>query len=122
MAYSIDLRKTIIRYIEAGGSRSEATEIFGVSLKTIWNWLQKKKEGNLASKVRVTPPKKIRGDLLLEFIQSHPDAYLREIAEHFGASIQAVFYACRRHKISLKKRRPSTKKGMKSKGLPFSKR
>ncbi|WP_079979806.1 IS630 transposase-related protein [Neochlamydia sp. S13] len=37
---------------------------------------------------------------------------LREIAEAFGVIIAAVFYACKRLKITLKKRYPSTRKEM----------
>jgi hypothetical protein len=38
------------------------------------------------------------------FVREHPDAYLREIAEKFGTTLQAPFYACKRLKISLQKR------------------
>jgi hypothetical protein len=37
------------------------------------------------------------------FVREHPDAYLREIAEKFGTTLQAGFYACKRLKISIKK-------------------
>lgn len=113
MAYSNDLRQSVMQYVESGGSKSKAVAIFGISLKTIWNWIKKKKEGDLAPKKRVTSPRKLDQEPLLRFIDSHPDAYLREIAEFFGVTIQAIFYACKRYKISLKKRRHSTKKEMK---------
>lgn len=87
-----------MRYIESGGSKVEATTIFGISLKTIWNWIKKKREGNLSPKTRVATPRKINQEQLRNFIDSHPDAYLREIAEHFGVTIQAIFYACKRSK------------------------
>ncbi|WP_220716084.1 IS630 transposase-related protein [Candidatus Rhabdochlamydia porcellionis] len=34
------------------------------------------------------------------------------MAEYFGVTITAVFYACKRLNITLKKRRPSIKKEM----------
>jgi transposase len=111
-----------MQFVETGGCKKEAVKIFGVCLKTIWNWIKRKKEGNLAAKVRVTPSRKIDEQLLLKFIDSHPDAYLREIADHFGVTIQAIFYACKRHKISLKKRVSSIEKGMRTKELNFKKK
>ncbi|MHB9782908.1 IS630 transposase-related protein, partial [Streptococcus sp. 10F2] len=33
----------------------------------------------------------------------HPDAYLREIAEHFSCAINAVWKALRKYNITLKK-------------------
>ncbi len=50
MAYSNDLRQSVMHYVESGNSKTEAVTIFGISLKTIWNWIKKKKEGNLAPK------------------------------------------------------------------------
>ena len=46
---------------------------------------------------------KIDDQQLRLFVRQHPDAYLREIAEKFGTTLQAGFYACKRLKISLKK-------------------
>lgn len=122
MAYSNDLRVRVVQFVESGGSKDEAVKIFNISLKTIWNWIKRKHEGNLARKVRETSPRKIDNDLLLKFIDSNPDAYLREVAEHFGVTIQAIFYACKRLKISLKKRPHSIKKGMISRELNFKKK
>lgn len=122
MTYSNDLRQSVMQYVESGGSKSQAVTIFGISLKTIWNWIKKKNEGDLAPKKRVTPPRKLNQEQLFQFIDSHPDAYLREIAEFFGVTIQAIFYACKRYKISLKKRRYSTKKEMRQKEPFFKKK
>ncbi|MGR3952485.1 MAG: IS630 transposase-related protein [Chlamydia sp.] len=36
-------------------------------------------------------------------IEENPDKYLREIAEVFSSTLQAVFYACKRLNITLKK-------------------
>lgn len=119
MAYSNDLRQSVMQYVESGGSKSKAVAIFGISLKSIWNWIKKKKEGDLAPKKRAASPRKLNQEQLFKFIESHPDAYLREIAEFFDVTIQAIFYACKRYKISLKKRRHSTKSETKQKGPLF---
>jgi predicted transcriptional regulator len=49
------------------------------------------------------------------FVPEHPDAYLREIAEKFGTTLQAVFYASKRLEISLQKRPLSTRGEMRQK-------
>ena len=115
MTYSTDLRKRVVEYVENGGSPKDAVSIFGVSPRSIWTWTRRKKDGILPPKKRQANPRKIDTNLLIKYIEDHPDAYLREIADEFGVTIPAVFYACKRLRISLKKRRYSTKKEMKKK-------
>lgn len=110
MTYSYDLRKKALDYIEKGGSRQLASEIFGVTTRTIQNWIHRQKLGILPAKIRRSSPSKIDNDKLRKYIEEHPDHYLREIAKAFGSTLQAVFYACKRLKITLKKRHLITKK------------
>jgi len=112
MTYSLDLRKKAIKYVESGGSQTSAANIFGVSSRTIWNWIQRKKQGKLEPKKYEASPRKIDDEQLKQLIKKRPDAYLKEIAEVFDVDPSAVFYAFKRLKITLKKRRVSTKKGM----------
>ena len=113
MAYSNDLRERVLKYVENGSSKTEAAGIFGVCLKTIWNWIERKKQGDISPKKKVVLPKKIDCECLFQFVKTNPDAYLREIAEEFGVTIPAVFYACKRLKITLKKKATFTKSVMK---------
>lgn len=115
MTYSLDLRKKALEYLEKIGNRQKVIEAFNITLRTLERWIHRKRENCLAPKKRRSAPSKIDDQELRLFIQEHPDAYLREIAKPFGATLQAVFYACKRLKISLKKRPPTTKKGMKKK-------
>lgn len=115
MTYSHDLRIKALDYAEKCGSNLTASQIFGITPQTLSNWIRLKKKGNLAPKQKQRRPSKIDGEKLKSYIQEHPDAYLREIGEVFGASAPAVFYACKRLKITLKKRPPSIKKGMRKK-------
>ncbi|MEX0962320.1 MAG: IS630 transposase-related protein [Simkaniaceae bacterium] len=115
MTYSLDLRKKALRYLDKTGDRKKVVEAFGITLRTLVNWIRREKEGVLPPKSRRSAPSLIDTQKLQAFIQKHPDAYLREIAEEFGSTAQGIFYACRRLKISLKKRSPTTKKGMKRK-------
>lgn len=65
--------------------------------------LIRKKEGDLLAKKRMASPRKLKQEQLSNFINSHLDAYLREVADFFGVTIKAIFYAFKKRKISLKK-------------------
>ena len=114
MTYSLDLRKKALQYIENGGTWESASKAFQITTRTLANWLRKKKLlQDLAPKARRQSPSKIDSDKLKKYIEDHPGAYLREIAEEFGSTLQGIFYACKRLKITLKKRPSTTKKGTK---------
>jgi transposase len=122
MTYSLDLRKKALEHLDKIGDRKKAAEAFGITVRTLANWIRKKKDNCLAPKSRRSSPSLIDNEKLRSFISEHPDAYLREIAKAFGVTAQAVFYACRRLKISLKKRDPITKKEMRKKEEYLSKK
>jgi transposase len=112
MVYSLDLRQRALKYIADGGSRIEASKIFGVTTRTLANWLSREKQNDLAPKMNGSRPSKIKNEKLKKYIEDHPDSYLREIAEVFSATSQAVFYACKRLNITLKKSSRTIKKEM----------
>ena len=122
MTYSLELRKKALRYLDKMGDRKKVAEAFGITLRTLANWLRRNREACLAPKPRRSSPTLIDNQKLRFFIQEHPDAYLREIAEEFGCTIQAVFYACKRLKISLKKRHPIIRREMSRKEKILSKK
>ena len=99
MSYSIDLRKRVVEYVNDGGQKTEAVRLFKVSRKTIYNWL---KRDDLSPTVR--GPRKCRMDRadLAAHVQALPDALLRERAEHFGVSTNAVWEALQKMEIRKK--------------------
>jgi transposase len=115
MTYSLDLRKQALEYLGKVGDRKKVVEAFGITLRTLANWIRRKRENCLAPKSRKCSPSMIDSEKLRSFVQAHPDAYLREIAKEFGTTLQAVFYACKRLKISLKKRHPTIRSAMRRK-------
>jgi transposase len=115
MTYSLDLREKALKYLDKIGDRKKVAEAFGITLRTLANWIHRMRENRLAPKPRRSSPSLIDSQKLQSFIREHPDAYLREIAKEFGSSLQAVFYACKRLKISLKKRHLITRNEMKTK-------
>jgi transposase len=105
-AYSEDFREAVIKYLEDGHSKSETSLIFGVDRRTIYSWQKlKEKQGHLRRK----PPYKIKyrkmnPEKLIEFIQQNPDFTLIEIGDHFGVSGTSVYDACKKLKITRKKK------------------
>ena len=113
MTYSLDLREKALKYLDKVGNRQQVVEAFNITLRTLERWIRRKRDNCLAPKKSKSSPSKINDEKLRLFIREHPDAYLREIAEQFGTTLQAVFYACKRLKISLKKSLRTMKKGTK---------
>ncbi len=104
MSYSIDLKKRVLGFIEEGGSKVEATKHFSLGRRTIFKWINKKREeGTLENKKRISSPRKLQEEDLKKYLRKHPDHYLREIAIAFKVTPEAVFYACRRWSLTYKK-------------------
>ena len=122
MTYSLDLRKKALEYLKKGNSKKITALIFGVTTLSLTNWMKREYEGILPAKKRKKGSYKLDEYALKEYIQKNSDAYLHEISEYFKTTAQAIFYACKRLKITLKKRRSSTKKEMKRRGRNSSKK
>jgi len=110
MVYPLDLRQSALNYILNGGNRLEASKIFRVTVPTLANWLSRQKQQDLAPKMKGSKSSKINNEKLKKYIEDHPDSYLREIAVVFNTTLQAVFYACKRLNITLKKKPRTTRK------------
>ena len=105
MAYSEDLRKKVIKYLEEGHTQREASKTFGINTGTVNRWHQKYEK---TGEVKDAPPrrgfKKLDPEKLKAYVKEHPDAYLKEIGEVFGCTDMAVLYAFKRLGITRKKR------------------
>ncbi len=109
MSYPTKYRERTIEYRKAGHSLEETHQTFKVSVATIRNWeKQLEKEGNLEKKPLHRSYKKIDPEKLIAYLEEHPDAYQKEIAEEFGCSAVAIHLAMKRLKITRKKRQPGT--------------
>ncbi|MFX3747409.1 IS630 transposase-related protein [Streptococcus suis] len=105
MAYDLDFRKRVISFVQdEGHTRKEACQLFDISVNTLYLWEQQlKHHGTSAVKKRSSRPRKLPPDQLQKFVSEHPDAFLREIAEHFDCTPQSVWAALKKLKITLKK-------------------
>ena len=104
MAYSTDLRKRVLEFIANGGSKAAAERRFGISRRTIYNYLEA--EDPLACK-KPGPkgPRTIDYDALRQHVADFPDRTLAERAHHFGVSPHGIFYALSKLNITRKKKR-----------------
>jgi len=104
MIYDIKYRQRAIEYWGEGHSKKETAEVFKVDPSTLHRWKSRLNEtGGLEPKKRETTWRKIDPAKLKEYVEQHPDAYLKEMAEAFGCSAVAIFKALKRLKISRKK-------------------
>ena len=104
MAYSTDLRKRVLDFVNTGGSKAEAERTFCVSRRTIYNWLETP-DPLACEKPGPKGPRNIDYDVLRQHVADAPDATLAERAEHFGVSKGCISYAFRHLNITRKKRR-----------------
>lgn len=104
MTYSLDLRKKALEYLKKGHSKKETAITFGVTTRSLTNWEKRENKGSLSPKKRKKGSYKFNDQDLKDYIQKKSDAYLHEIGKHFKTTAQAIFYACKRLKITLKKR------------------
>ena len=90
--------------MSAGHSYAETAEVFKVNPSTLQRWKSRLKEkGTLAAKKRRETWRKIDPAKLKNYVEQHPDAYLKEMAAEFACSDVAILKALRRLKISRKK-------------------
>ena len=99
MSYSIDLRKRVVGHISGGGSKAEASRIFGVGRPTIYRWLSM---ADLTPRPAKTRKRKLDKDRLANHVETHPDALLRERAAEFGVTPSGMWRALKRLRISKK--------------------
>jgi transposase len=117
MSYSVDYRKRVLEYIEEGHTQKEAQKVFKVGSTTIKEWKKLLSEtGSLEKRPLNREARVYKSDELCAYIAEHPQAFLKEIAEHFGGSTSGADSALTREKLTLKKRHPPIVNGRKKSG------
>lgn len=117
MPYSLDLRKCVINAVKEGMTQLDASELFNVNPKTIYNWL--KLEESTGSLEPITGFQKghshgiIDYNAFKEFVDVHPDYTQEEIAENFSVGSSTVGRTLKKIGYTRKKRRILMKKGAK---------
>jgi transposase len=115
MAYSVDFKKLAVEYKQKNHTFKELKEIFGIHPSTYYLWVEEYENGFKKPKEPRQRRRKIDLGKLKQAVEEHPDFYLRELAELFGCTPQAIFYALKKVKITLKKRHSPTPRNLKKK-------
>ncbi len=116
--YSVDLRERVLKYLEKIKIEKLQVVYFKQGyLLFIDGFLVKKENGNVEPLHRPYAYKKIDDQKLIDYIEKNPDHFLSEIAKHFNITLQAVFYALKRLKITRKKSSRFIRKGTKKKEI-----
>ena len=111
--YSADFRDRLLRALDAGLARAEATRTFGVTDRTIRRWQQQRREtGHVAPRPRRGRQRRIDAAAeaaLRAQVRAHPDATLTEhcaqwvAAQGVAVSTATMSRALRRLGVPLKK-------------------
>jgi len=112
MAYSLEIRDMVIKFVNSGGSKAKASEIYGVSVRTIFYW-QNRKE--LAPQLNHTKGYKIDKEEFKKILKTRPDIYERELSELFKVSQPAVSKMLKKLGFSNKKKSLDTMKQIRKK-------
>jgi len=122
MSYSEDFRKQVLSHIDMGATIEEVSKLFSIGTSSIKRWKRNRREtGKVMGPGRPKKPYKIDNDKLKEYVKTNPDAFLEEIANHFGVTSPGIFAALKRLKITRKKRLTFTKKGVRKKEVNICK-
>ena len=102
--YSIDFIRCAVAFKDEGHTFRELKDTFNIPAETYYQWKEKLENGYNGEKIFRERKRKIDKDELKIAIAENPDAYLYELAEKFDCTVQAVFYALEKLKITRKKR------------------
>lgn len=84
MAYSLEIRKQELAYLEKCRNIYKSIETYNVYHNMIYLWKKYKKTSNLKKLSLERKSRKIDRDKLIELLNNKPDIYLSEIANHFN--------------------------------------
>ena len=108
MAYDKKYRTRVVEYILEGHTQEETSKVFKVGTTSIKRWIALyEAKGSTGGGYTISnrSPKKIEPEKLKAYMNEHPDAFLKEIANAFSCCIEAARKALLRNHYTVKKRR-----------------
>ena len=102
-AYALDLRERMVKFIQSGGSKTEAARRFDLGRSTVYRYRDAVQAGTLAPKASWGHWRKLDPQQLQVHVKKHPDATLKELQKAFGVSHHAVWVRLRQIGFTLKK-------------------
>lgn len=120
MRCSSDLRKRVVSFVRAGGSKREAALRYGVGEASVYRWLSSE-DATAYSKPGPRGPHKINLEDLARNVREHDDWTYAERADHFGVSDFCISHNLRRLRVSRKKNDAvQAARSYEKKGVPSS--
>ena len=104
MSYSSDLRKSVLDFLNNGGSKAEASRAYGVSRTSLYNWLAAE-DPLTCKKPGPRGPHRLDYAALKQHVADFPDDTQIERSAHFGVSKHCIWYALGQLNITRKKKR-----------------
>lgn len=104
--HPVELRARAMSFLDSGEKQQKVCEVFNISRRTLYAWIKlREATGGLEIKERpkIRSTRKLTPEGLSDYVQKHPDHFLREIAEAFGVAQSSVFAALRKFGITRKK-------------------
>ena len=108
-------------FINQGGSKREASKIFGIGEDTIYRWIRRDNKGELAPKKRIKYPQKVDCEALLRYVKENPDHTLKEISQALQIGVKTAWKWLKRLNITRKKRQHFITKEMNTSVSSFKK-
>jgi transposase len=102
--YSIDYKRRTVAFKDEGHTFKELKEAFTIPPETYYLWKEKIENGCYDRKIIRERTRNIDKHELKQALIEKPDAYVGELAEQFGCTAAAVFYALKKLNITRKKR------------------
>ncbi len=116
-AYSLDFRELVVSYVDEGHTQADAARHFKLHPMTVSRWIKlRNKTGSLKAVPVPRSPHKLPLEPLKSYVEEHPDAFLMEIASHFGCGKDAVARALKKLGFKRKKNRKFTRNGTNRRG------
>jgi transposase len=115
MAYSADFKRRAVEYKQKNHTFKELKEVFGIHHSTYYQWVKESENDFEKPKGPRRRSRKIDLEKLRLAVEENSDLYLRELAELFECTPQAIFYALKKLKITVKKKHSPTPRNLKKK-------
>jgi len=111
-AYSIDLRRRVVKAHDLGMAVAEITATFSIHQTTVWRWLARRDRTGTINPLNQHPGRKRKLDdqdhhRLADLVDHNPDATLVELRDRIGVDccLGTLWLALHRLGLTYKKRR-----------------
>jgi transposase len=107
LAHSIQIRIRAVELLAEGYTQDEVSKLLKVGTTSIKRWKAQIEENGTIKHFYDTSNRscpKLPNEKLLTYFNENDDALLNEAAAYFECTSSAVYYACKRNKVTYKKR------------------